>query len=122
MGISGIDTSTGAPGADVAGTGADAAAVERIKVTVDVPAGLPSHGVGIFFKPETTAEFEAIVDACGGPAAFSHVYGNEAYASIAGATTVYLTQPKDAKPVERPAPFMDRFKERVAEARAEASS
>jgi hypothetical protein len=111
------DAPLGVPG-DVSRDGAEASS--RVVASVEVPAGCPRPKTVLMFEPETAVEFDAVVEACGGPAEFS-VIGGFAYVRLDETTMAHLYRPAGAVLAPVHDPFMAEFDERCRAARAAAA-
>lgn len=96
----------------------DGGSPSRVVVSVQVPDGcVAPFKASVAFSPETAEEFEQVVEACGGPAAFTPV-SNFVFAVVDGGM-VHLQRPRavaELRPIRDP--FMDEFDKRIAAAKA----
>lgn len=90
----------------------------QIHIKVSVPEEIPAPMVIVAFRPKTTAEFEAIIAALGGPAAGFAVNRSYAALRLSDAIIVHVNEPEDAPPPVGPRPFMLAFGAIVADAAA----
>lgn len=65
----------------------------KITVTIDAPEGLPPIKALLTCEPKTRAEFDAVVEAVGGPCAFVYHRPDGAHARLADGTTLILGAP-----------------------------
>lgn len=98
---------------------------KAITVEVTAPDGLPALKASLFAHPETAEEFDAVVDAMGGPAAFRYYRdSNFATADLNDGGSLYLYQPKSADAEVRVTryPFLAEFAERISATTTEAEA
>ena len=65
----------------------------KITVTIDAPEGLPPIKALLTCEPKTLVEFDAVVEAVGGPCAFDYHRPDRAHARLADGTTLILEAP-----------------------------
>lgn len=96
--------------------------MSQISVTVDGPEGLPEPRVTLRYTPATAREFDALVEAFGGPSEFSvcgdFVYSTPDHVGPDAPLSVHIHEPADAEPPKpAPHPFLETFLSRIHEAR-----
>jgi hypothetical protein len=93
-----------------------------ISVTIDAPPGLPPISANVHIHPKTVEEFEAVVEAVGGPGVFRASVYEWVTADLPGDVRLMLYQPATYERPSRPQyPFIAEFNERVEQARAAAA-